>query len=274
MSHTNTTNLNLVKPEHRDPDTYEKWEQVVNGNMDLIDTAVGSRNYTEHNFINPNEPLGTSLNKLDVALKVVWNVTPSAGEKAALEGEGTPGASNKFTTKDYVRPNRQEVLFPEFAGAVFHPAPSGENIGNMTGDMEEDASYRWNFYKWLSGEVTLQSYDISVQWRLPDTFLSWLTDALIVDICTEDTDPDNCKVDVIISKDGDIGDTSPITDKVSLAPEQWQAARLANAVIDFNGASDTVLRSLHAGDILNITIRVYSAGYYVKVGNITLGYKG
>ena len=211
MSSTYTINLGLRKPLHRDPETLESWDQVINNNMDLIDAA--------------------SLIQ-----------------------------------------NRSVILFPEFPGASLTLSGSN-NVGELTSDVD-DATYRFNHYKWLSSSVTLQSYDISVQWQVPVTFLNWQADALQIDICTQLADITNCKVDVTICKDGVLGTTSDKVDKISTVGTTWYSARGSNALIVFTSA-DGVISSLVAEDILNIKIRMYSkSSNYVKIGNITLNYKG
>lgn len=279
MSSTYTTSLGLRKPSHADPDTVNSWDTVINTNMDYIDAAYGPRVYSgvspNGHYILASDNHSLSLDKLDVALYTVSINTPTAPEKAALAGMGTPTVSNKYTTYDYVRVNRKKQIFPEYAGGTFTPAPGGANIGVMTTNAEMIANYMYNYYKWLSTEVALQSYDISLQWRVPETFINWLTKALSVDICTELTDPLECKVSVYVYKDGvALGPVSSL-DKVSTVAATWYDERHNSDVITF---SDTQLGStlnLGAGDVIDVLIRVYSRNSrYVKVGAVTLGYRG
>ncbi len=278
MSSTYTTNLGLRKPSHADPDTYNSWDVVINTNMDYIDTAFGPRSYSgappNGHYILASDNHSLSLDKLDVALFAVAINTPTTNEKAALAGEGVPSVANKYTTRDYVRVNRKEVLFPEFGSSVLTPSPGGANTGLMITDAEVVANYRYNHFKWESSEVALQNYDISLQWRVPETLLNWLTDALMVDICTEDINILNCKVDVILSKDGAAATVSKV-DKVSTVAATWYAERLNNELITFSDVDLGTTLALIAGDTLNITIRVYSkSDNYVKIGAVTIGYRG
>jgi len=279
MSSIYTTNLGLRKPSHADPDTVNSWDTVINTNMDYIDAAYGLRSYSgvspNGHYILASDNHSLSLDKLDVALYAVSINTPTVDEKAALAGEGAPTVSNKYTTKDYVRVNRKEQIFPEYAGATFTPAAGGANIGVMTTNAEMIANYMYNYYKWLSTEVVLQSYDISVQWKVPETFINWLTKALSVDICTELTDPLECKVSVYVYKDGVALGPVFSLDKVSTVAATWYDERHNSDVITFSAADLGTTLNLGAGDVVDIAIRVYSRNSrYVKVGAVTLGYRG
>lgn len=37
MGSTYTPNLGFRKPEHRDPETYESWDEVLNSNFDIAE---------------------------------------------------------------------------------------------------------------------------------------------------------------------------------------------------------------------------------------------
>ena len=274
MASNYTENLNLRKPSHRDPETFESWDQVLNSNFDVIDAVFGSRSYTEENYIDHTDSHGESLNKLDIALKDVSDTAPTINQKAALDGEGTPSATNKYATKDYVRVSRKEVFFPEFAGATFVASPGGANTGNMTTDMETHNDFNYNFYKWVSDEVTFQSYDISFQWRVPETFLNFNDiAAIIVDICTEDDSTADNKIDIILSKDGS-ATTSSITYIVSETAGDWASEREGNIIAEFFD-DNVVISNLAPGNTLNILIRMYSQNSkYVKIGAITIEYVG
>ena len=77
----------------------------------------------------------------------------------------------------------------------------------------------------------------------------------------------------IISKDG-TAPTSEKLGKVSLVAGTWCAEKLGNEEVLFLN-TDGVIVSLTGGDLLNITIRVYSKdSNYVRVGAITIAYKG
>ena len=247
MSHTHTTNLDLVLPEHRDPDTVESWDSVINGNMGIIDVAFGNRAAYSTVAQAPPASLASSdshsqsLNKLAEAIN------------------GLPGAVS-----------RSDILFPEYQGAVFTPSGT-DNIGTMTSD-KVDATNRYNYYEWLNDtEGTLQSYDISVKWQVPWTWSSWQSTALRIDICTEDTVLTNCKVDATICKDGALATTFPATPWAT--PVASSVAGTWGTQITFTSANLASL-SLVAGSVLNILIRMYSLNYYVRVGNVTLSYVG
>lgn len=274
MGSTYTPNLGLRKPANKDTETYDAWEQVVNGNLDIIDLAFGNRAYTEQNYIANSDSHSQSLNKLDMKLKDLADVAPTSDQKAALAGEGTPSGSNLYTTKSYVRMARKRILFPEFPSAVFCLDGGGANVGTLLTNSEVSGNYIYNHYKWLSAEATLQTYDISIQYRIPETFLSFnAARALIVDICTEEAANTNNKMDVILSKDGTAG-TSSSTGNFSTVAATWYSEREGNEIVVFT-SGDAVLSTLSAGDTLNILIRMYSkSSKYVKIGAVTIQYEG
>ena len=287
MTITLTPNISLKKLEYRDTD-YPDWGTVENSNMNTLDLAIGDFQYTEENYVTsstpptPSNPItvveshSESLNNLDINLEIYDLRMPTADERAALIGEGTPTGTNLYVTKSYARPARKKILFPEATGAVLTPAPGGANIGNMTSIAMAVGNYIFNYYQWLSSSVVaIQSYDISIQWRVPETFLGFTltaNKALTVDICTQENAITNNKVDVIIKKDG-IATTSSMIDKYSTVADTWYAERKGNEKIGFD-RTDTVLSTLVAGDTLDITIRVYSWNKYVKIGAVTVQYTG
>ncbi len=270
MSHSNTTYLSLTKPSNQDPDTLDSWDTVVNGNMDKIDAAVGSRVYTEHNYINSTEPLGTSLDKVDMKLKDIidGSVGPlTADQLAALAGAGVPTGANLFTTISYVAPVRKIILTPEYMGAVFH-ASGALNTGDMTSEMVEDASYRWNYYKWTSDEPAFNTYDISLQWVVPQTFLAWQTRGLTVDFCGSDNGTSS-GLTVTLAKDGALGTTVVKTSGVVVGGT-WYGDRPNNAIIHFSNTELGTTLSLGAGNIINISLRLQAKDTQnMKVGNLT-----
>jgi hypothetical protein len=275
MGSTYTSNLGLRKPEHRDPETLETWDGVLNANFDLLDIAFGSRQYIEQNYITNTDSLAQSLDKLDQKIKRVNDLTPTQNQKDALVGEGTPALANKYVTKSFVRFDKREVWFPEFPGATFSATPAVGNTGALSTDSEMVGNRRFNFYEWLSAEATLQSYDIVVQWKVPATFVNFTSvanKALVIDLTTDSSTPANCHVDVELQKDG-VATLSTLSDKVS--PDgSWRVERLNNEIIYF-GASNPILASLIIGDVLNIRITLNSKNSNkVKVGAITFGYVG
>jgi hypothetical protein len=171
------------------------------------DSAVAKLNNVKKTFIDrTNQTLNGCVNLVS---RELFNSHTSStdlhltqDQHDALTGEGTPSTTNLYVTKSYVRMARKEILFPEFQSATFTAEPFGANIGTLRTDSEAYGDYIYNFYKWLSAEVTMQSYAISVQWRVPETWLNWNTSAMIVDICTEEDAVTNNKIDVIIRKDG------------------------------------------------------------------------
>jgi len=275
MGSTYTPNLGLKKPVYKDPDTFNAWDVAINTNMNTVDSAFGNRNYTEQNYITNSDTHTASINKLDMGLKDAADLAPTAIQKLALVGAGTPSGMNKYVTHDYIRLARKEVLYPEFQSATFAPSPGGANTGTLSTDAEAVGDYIYNFYKWESLEVAFQSYDISVQWRVPETFEGWhATKALIVDICTEENVTTNNFVTVILSKDGVAGSSTSL-DFCSGTPGIWCAERNSGEVIIFTAANLGTTLALGAGDTLNIAIRMSSFNdAYVKIGAITLQYTG
>jgi len=228
--------------------------------------------YTQENYVTNEESHSLSLDKLDIELEKDALLMPTQDQKNALIGENAPTINNNYVTKDYVRKARKKVFFPEEADSVLTPSPGGANSGNMTTASEVHGNYTYNNYKWLSSEVTLQNYDISIQWKVPETFLGFRTvanKALIVDICTQENTNTNNYAEVIIKKDG-VATTSSILDKYSAVATNWYSEREVNELIGFT-YTDSVLSSLVPGNILDITIRVYSkSNKYAKVGAVTI----
>ncbi len=280
MASTYTTNLSLRKPEHRDPDTVESWDAVVNNNMEIIDTAVGARTYTEDNYIHDGEALATSLNALDMNLKDVANLAPDTADKHnALAGAGTPSGANPYTTKSYVdgltQFVRKMVLFPEFVGATFTEGSGAAHTGTMTTDVElTGTNFLYNYYKWLSSEGTLQKYDIVCQFRIPESFVSLATNkCIVVDLCTEEIATTNNAVDVTVSKDG-VVTTASTTGNTSAVAATWASEREGSSVAYFD-AVDVGALAFAAGSTVNVRITMYSqASKYVKLGAITFQYTG
>lgn|SRR4030043_545265 len=274
MGSTYTTNLGLRKPAYKDSETYEAWDQVINPNWDIIDAVFGNRNYTEQNYISNSDSHTASIDKLDMQLKDTTDSAPTADQKDALVGEGTPSSANKYVTKDYVRVSRREILHPEFSGATFALDGGGANTGTLVPDSEVSGNYIYNHYKWLSAEVALNTYDICIQWKIPETWLGFDANALIVDIKTEEAASTNNKVDVILQKDGVAGTVS-VTDQFSTVAATWYSERESNELIVFTQANLETTLGLVAGDVINITIRMYSKdSRYVKIGAVTIQYTG
>lgn len=268
-----TDYLKLSKPGYEDLD----WGIALNANMDLFDSAFGLRTYTEENYIVNDEAHSLSLDKLDVAVKPLEVLMPLPDERLALQGEGTPAAANKFVTKSYVRMARKEVLFPEGAGATLTTIWSaGSNSGVMTSSKETSGNYVYNYFKWLSSLTALNSYDINIQWRVPETFSGFkvtANKALIVDICTEESVVTNHKIDVTVKREGVAGNFSK-TGFFSTVAGTWYSEREGNELIGFD-VTDLVLKDVVVGDILNIGITVYSKNSkYVKIGAVTVQYTG
>ncbi len=279
-----TPTLGLRKIDNRDPDNLD-WGTIENTNSDILDAAFGTLVFTESNYIlssTPGTPItvvqsqSASLNALDMQAKDVYDLMPTAEQKGAMLGEGTPAGGNKYVTKSFVRPARKKVLFPEGGGTCLTASPGGANTGNLTANAELHSNFNYNYYKWLSAEATFQNYDISVQWRVPDSFLAFKTTAnkaLIVDVCTEENATTNDKVEVILKKDGVAG-TSTSGEICSTVAANWYSERETNELIGFD-ATDAVLSTLSAGAILDITIRVSSkSSKYVKIGAVTVQYTG
>jgi hypothetical protein len=79
-----TTNLGLKKPL-----ITEEYDIaiVTNDNADLLDADIGTKLYTENNYIVDDESLTSSINKLDIALK---DVADSVGSGDAIDITFTP----------------------------------------------------------------------------------------------------------------------------------------------------------------------------------------
>lgn len=279
MASTYTINLGLRKPEHRDPETVESWDAVLNNNFDIIDLYLGNKAYTHQYFIANTDSHSESLDKLDIALNAAVILIPTSDQRDALIGPPghTPNAGNPYATIDYVRISRKEVLSPEYVNVVLAPTPGGSNTGNMTGNSEVVNSggvdYRFNHYKWISSEVTLQKYDLVLQWQVPATFLGFNATpgkALILDIRTDSALPADCYVSVELHKDGTpIGTISSITNRTTPA-DAWASERLINEQVGFD-SGDVVLASLSPGSILNVRITMGSKNsHVVKVGALTI----
>jgi len=278
MGSTYTPNLGLKKPAYKDPDTFNAWDVVINTNMNTVDSAFGNRNYTEQNYISNSDTHTASINKLDIGLKDVADLAPTLLQKNALTASlvDSPSGTNRYVTHDYIRLARKEVLYPEFQSATFAPSPGGANVGTLSTDAEAVGDYIYNFYKWESSDAgAIQKYDISVQWRVPETFESWhATKALIVDICTEENVTTNNYVTVILSKDGAAGSVSS-ANICSGTAGIWCAERNSGQLIVFTAVNLGTTLALGAGDTLNIVIRMSSWNdAYVKIGAITIQYVG
>jgi hypothetical protein len=165
-------------------------------------------------------------------------------------------------------PVRKLILVPEYAGAVFH-ASGALNTGDMTSEMVEDASYRWNYYKWTSDEPVFNSYNISLQWVVPQTFLAWQTRALTVDFCGSDNGTSS-GLTVTLAKDGVLATTVVKTPVPAVVGGTWYGDRPNNPKIYFSDAELGTTLSLGAGDILNISINLQAKDtQYMRVGNLT-----
>jgi hypothetical protein len=288
MGSTYTTNLTLRKPDHRDVETLEAWSYVLNSNFDLIDAAYGLRSYTEQNYIVNADSHSSSLNKLDMKLFDVAQLTPTANEKAALVGPTgyAPSAGNPYATVSYVTAlapiARKLILAPEYAGSVLWNGGSSPTGGVLTTDYELVTTYGYNFYKWLSTAVGFEVYNVMVRWKVPETFTGFLATAnkaLIIDICTDEASTTNNKVGATIFKEG-VGTPSPFVAIASTGPGAWCSERTGTdaTAIHFD-SGDTVLSSLGAGDVLVIQIEMSSKGssgtdHFVKIGDITIQYTG
>lgn len=157
---------------------------------------------------------------------------------------------------------------PEYPGAVM-TADGGDNAPGdfgMTSDLAVSGNTFRNYYEWKSSITTaLQDYDIFFQWRVPynfDRFQAGTSQALLLEICTEETAATNNKIDVTLQKDGS-ATTSSLTGQTSASAGVWKQ-------IGFD-ETDTVLASLSPGDILNVRIKIYSQNEkYARVGRIDL----
>jgi hypothetical protein len=283
MSSTFTVNLSLRKPEHRDPETLESWDAVLNDDFDKIDAAFGLRSYTAQNYIANGDSHSQSLNKLDIQLYDVALSLPTANQKAALAGPAgyPPTASNPYATQDWVSIGapiaKKEVLSPEYPGGVLYDGGVTPTGGTLISDFEFNvANYGFNFYKWISTAVAFETYNVVVRWKVPETFVGFnttLNKALILDISTEDTGTDSY-VGITIQKDDALLVTSSISTISSTVGALWYSERAADELIAFD-AADSVLASISAGDVLIITIAMSSQNSkYAKVGDITIQYNG
>jgi hypothetical protein len=160
------------------------------------------------------------------------------------------------------------AFFPEYAGATMTPSGSNNDPGTfgMTSDFETISDVLYNYYEWKSDIATpLQSYDINVKIPIPFNFSGLqvgVSVVLTVDIKTEENTTTNNKIDITLQRDGNVA-TSALTNQKSASAGTWVA-------VGFD-ETDTVLAAVVAGDILNVTIRMYSmASKYARVGKINL----
>lgn len=282
MSSTLTSNLGLRKPSHRDPETLETWDYVLNNNFDIIDAAFGIRSYTEQNYVTNSDALTSSINKLDMALFDVATLAPTADQKAALVGPSgyAPTSLNPYATVNYVggliTPARKIIIPAEYAGGVLWDAGGIIAGGSLTSDFEIVGAFGYNFYKWLS--TIGETYYAVVRWKAPELFSAWsavANTALIIDMLTEAAAATST-VGVTIYKDGVMGSPSAIGPFFG-AGGLWYAERHsggAQAPLLFYDATNPVLASIGAGDVLVIAIAMTSNNKFVKIGDITLQYTG
>lgn len=170
------------------------------------------------------------------------------------------------------------ILFPEYPGSVIAETPGGNNDGTMISDVDTVSNYKYNHYKWTttSSGGAMQRYDIHVQWRVPDTFVAFYSEAacasLMVDMATSSTNA-ACSVTVAtLQRDGS-ATTSTISAASTIA-STWYSDKEGTALIGFT-YDDTVLASLSAHDILNIKLTMATTcASWAKVGSITLRYTG
>jgi hypothetical protein len=160
------------------------------------------------------------------------------------------------------------TLFPEYPGAVMTASGSDNDPGEegMTSDFEAVGTSIYNYYEWSSDVVSgLQSYDINVKIPIPYNFVgipAGANVALTVDIKTEEIAHTNNLLDITIQRDGNAA-TSTLADQHSAVAETWVA-------VGFD-ETNAVLAALVAGDVLNVTIRMYSqASIYCRIGKINL----
>ncbi len=175
-----------------------------------------------------------------------------------MAGDATPSMYEDFDL----------TLFPEYAGAVMTASGSNNDPGTfgMTSDFEAVSDSLYNYYQWKSSIASgLQSYYINVKIPMPLDFVRFRTGvnmALTLAIKTEENTITNNKISVTLKKDGS-ATTSSLTDQKSSSAATWQT-------IGFD-ETDTVLASLVAGDVLNVTIELYSQNSkYARVGKINL----
>jgi len=284
MASTFTTNLNLRKPEHRDPETFDSWSYVLNSDFDLIDAAFGNRTYTEQNYIANSDSHSQSINKLDMKLADVNVLTPSINEKSALVGPTgySPNVGNPYATMSYVTGlapiARKIILAPEYLGSVLWNGGAAPTLATLTTDFEFDASiFGYNFYQWVSTKASWETYWAVVRWKAPESFVGFnlaANQALILDCCYEDIGTD-AAAGVVIYKDdmGGISSTAPAAPLVTVGGI-WYSERVGNEKIYFD-ATDMVLSTISAGDVLIIMVGMQSQNNkWVKVGDLTIQYTG
>jgi hypothetical protein len=168
-----------------------------------------------------------------------------------------------------LKSNINLALFPEYPGAVMTPSGSNNDPGTlgMTSDFESISNTIYNYYQWLSDAGTLQSYDINVKIPIPSNFIEFQVGtnvALTVDVKTEENVATNNKIDITLRKDGSAA-TSVLSAQISASAATW-------LTVGFDETA-TVLASLVADDILNVTFRLYSNGKYARIGKINLQIK-
>lgn len=161
-------------------------------------------------------------------------------------------------------------IFPEYPGAVMTASgsnndPGGDEFG-MSSDYELVANTIYNYYQWLSAITSgLQSYDINAKIHIPSNFTgipAGASVALTVGIKTQENTTSNNKIDITLRRDGS-ATTSALSNQKSSVAATWET-------VGFD-ETDPVLAALVAGDVLNVTIRLYSQNTkYARVGKINL----
>jgi hypothetical protein len=158
--------------------------------------------------------------------------------------------------------NSTMVISPEYAGAILY-ADGTDNYGKMTSDAEDSTGVFRNYYEWVSDREILQDYDILVRFNLPSDFVGWKSDAISLDLMTENSGSvENNKVDLYLM--GKNGIDTEVKDGISKLPGSWERITLK---------SENISSCKKAGDTCTVRISMHSKdSYFVRVGDITLNY--
>jgi len=178
------------------------------------------------------------------------------------------------------RRSRKITLSPEYSGAAlstFYGSGTDSSItGTMTSDAEPSADALRTYYDWKSTEATLQYYTVAVRIRLPQDFSDWAaSNALQIDINTENTSSSNNLVSVYVYNGDDTPGTAVTTDlsNVSSSGDTWETVTIDDSSLDtggtpyWDGAGETGVIYLRLGSKDDT-----DDGYHARIGDITLNY--
>jgi hypothetical protein len=154
-----------------------------------------------------------------------------------------------------------EILTPRYPSSIFS-ADGSLNTGSM---FEEDETlvggYLGTVLRWFSRQVTLNDYDIIVEWTVPDDFDSFQDPGFSLDYQTNGTALD-AAIDMIVQRNNDG------IDELSAAGMGLNANLWTTTDFTLNGATTWV-----PGDVMKIRMRMKARqSNSAQVGNIKINY--